>query len=282
MDRRRAALRARSSLAVLGLAGATGAALEGVDPAPGVVRSAGSQAALPLGAQDFRGNPALQAFRDRTLEGGAGITRPMGLEGLVHQAAWLGWVGSPDGERTFAGRLGWRGFLAEDLYRDDAVFLGAAWRGRDVAAGVSGSALRCDFGEGIVGSAFGGSFGVAGRWRDLAAGASVSDASFLHAEPDWMREPLEAMAGVALAPRGQPWRSALSSRWREGAALDWSLSQEVALPAGADVGVGIGLEPFRLALGLGWVLGPVRLEAAAEGDRILGWQTHLALGFAWR
>lgn len=264
------------------LAMACHGALEGGDPAPRVVRSAGSQPALPTGAQDFRGNPASQAFHDRTWEGGAGITRPLGLEGLVHQATWVGWVARPDQERTFAGRIGWRGFAADGLYRDDAVFLGGAWRAKDLSAGLSASALRCDFGEGVVGSAFGGSVGIAGRWRGLVAGASLSDASVFHARPAWMREPIEAMAGIALAPSGEDWRSGLAVRWRERAAIDWAISQEVALPAGVDAGVGVGLEPFRLAGGVGWALGPVRLDAAAEGDRMLGWQTHVAIGFAWR
>lgn len=272
----------RAGYLVALLAMACHGALEGTDPAPRLVRSAGSQPALAAGAQDFRGNPALQAFHNQSWEGGAGITRPLGLEGLAHQAAWVGWVAEPDQARTVAGRLGWRGFLADGLYRDDAVFLGGAWREKDLSVGLSGSALRCDFGEGVVGSAFGGSLGIAGRWRRLAVGASVSDASVFHARPEWMREPLEAMAGIALAPSEETWRSGLAVRWREGAATDWAISQEVVLPAGVDAGVGVGLEPFRLAGGVGWALGPVRLDAAAEGDRILGWQMHVAIGFAWR
>lgn len=272
----------RSGAMLASLAMACHGALEGSDPAPRVVRSAGPQPALAVGGQDFRGNPALQAFHDRSWEGGAGITRPLGLDGLTQQVAWVGWVSEPRGARTLAGRIGWRGFLADGLYRDDAVFLGGAWRAEDLAVGWSGSALRCDFGEDVVGSAFGGSLGIAGRWRGLAAGGSVSDASIFHAQPDWMREPLEAMAGVALAPSGENWRSGFAARWREGAAIDWSIAQEVALPAGVDAGVGVGLEPFRLAGGVGWALGPVRLDAAAEGDRILGWQMHVAIGFAWR
>lgn len=269
-------------MALGALAGTGHAALEGVDPAPRVVRVAGSQAALASGAQDFRGNPALQGFGTRSWEGGAGITRPLGLAGLLQQAAWLGWNAAPEKPRALGARMAWRGFLADGLYRDDAVFLGGAWRWRDVAVGASGSGLRCDYGEGVVGSAFGGAIGFAGRWRDWVVGASASDASLLHAEPVWMREPTEGMVGIALVPRQENWRSGFTARWREGTELDLSIAQEVALPAGVDAGVGIGLEPFRLAGGLGWTLGPVRLDAAAEGDRVLGWQTHVAIGFALR
>lgn len=283
MDRRGSPLKsATATLAAVVLATTGHAALEGVDPAPRVVRAAGSHAALAVGAQDFRGNPALQGFGTRSWEGGAGITRPLGLEGLVHQAAWIGWIAVPDRERTLAMRMGWRGFFADDLYRDDAVFLGGAWRWKDVAVGASGSGLRCDFGEGVIGSAFGGAVGAAGRWRDLVLGATVTDPSLLHAQPAWMREPAEGMVGIALVPRQENWRSGLTARWREGASIDWTIAQEVALPAGVDAGVGVGLEPFRLAGGVGWTFGPVRLDAAAEGDRILGWQMHVALGFALR
>lgn len=282
MDRRGPPVRFAALLFAGVAAGTCHAALEGSDPAPRVVRSGGSQGALPTGAQDFRGNPALAGFGTRTWEGGAGITRPLGLEGLVHQASWAGWNAAPRDGSNLAAGVGWRGFLADDLYRDDAVFLGGAWRWKDLSVGVSGSGLRCDFGEGLVGSAFGGSIGMAGRWRDLAVGVSVADPSLLHAEPEWMLEPAEGMFGIALVPRQEIWRSGITVRWREGTALDWRLAQEVALPAGMDAGVGVGLEPFRLAGGVGWLLGPVRLDAAAEGDRVLGWQMHVAIGFEWR
>lgn len=282
MDRRGSPLKSATAAVVGALATVGHAALEGVDPAPRVVRAAGSQAALAMGAQDFRGNPALQGFSARSWEGGAGITRPLGLDGLLHQAAWVGWNQAPQKAKSVGARMAWRGFFADALYRDDAVFLAGAWRWKDVALGATGSGLRCDFGEGVVGSAFGGAVGVAGRWRDLVAGAAVSDASLLHAEPVWMREPAEGMLGMALVPRQENWRSGVTARWREGADLDWTIAQEVALPAGVDAGVGIGLEPFRLSGGVGWTLGPVRLDAAAEGDRVLGWQMHVAIGFALR
>ena len=61
MDRRRSA-----SLTVLvfiaGFPGMGNAAMEGNDPTPRVVRVAGSHPALPMGAQDLRGNPAALAF----------------------------------------------------------------------------------------------------------------------------------------------------------------------------------------------------------------------------
>lgn len=281
MDRRRTASLTGFATALV-LAAPGHAALEGSDPAPCVVRLVGGHAALPGGAQDIRGNPALAAMGSNSWEGGAGVTRPLGLDGLVEQAGWVAWVPGPRAEASGALRAGWRGFAAADLYRDDAVFVAGAWRWKDLSVGVGGSGLRSDFGEGAIGSAFGGSAGAAFRWRDLVVGAFARDASIFHASPAWMAEPFEGSLGLALVPRSEPWRTAASATYREGVPWDWRLAQEVALPGGVDAGVGVGLEPFRLAGGLGWSLGWARLDAAVEGDPVLGWQTHVALGFAIR
>ena len=258
------------------------AALEGNDPAPRVVRLAGSHPALPCGAQDFRGNPASLAAGSGTWEAGAGHTRPLGLPGLAEQAAWLGWNSGPRRTSSVATGLAWRGFRADDLYRDDAGFALLAWRWKDAAIGISGSALRVDYGEDDVGFAGGGGLGGHLRLRDVALGAHVSDASLLVADPDWMREPAEAALGAAIAPPDASWRTAATAAWRQEMGWTWRLAQEIALPWGFDAGVGLAFEPFRIACGAGWQVGWARLDAATEGDQMLGWQTHVSLSLSIR
>jgi len=281
MDRRRAFPLNAGCFLMASVSGGH-AALEGTDPAPRVVRLAGPHPALPAGAQDFRGNPAAAAAGMDRWEAGAGLTRPMGLEGLWEQAAWGAWNPAPTENVGTGVRAGWREFRAEDLYREDALFAAAAGRWRNLSVGAGGTALRCDYGPPDEGVALGGQLGVLARWRDLSFGADASDPSLLVADPTWMREPWSASLGAALAPRARAWRTAATAEYRERQGWSWRLAQEAALPAGVDVGLGVGLEPFRLAGGLGWTLGPARLDAAAEGDPILGWQSHLALSFAIR
>ena len=264
------------------LAGAAFCALEGSDPAPRVVRLAGSHPALALGAQDFRGNPGTVAAGSLRIEGGAGMTRPLELEGLVEQAGWAAWVPTPRRASGLAGRCAWRGFRAEDFYRDDAFFATLAWRRKDIGLGATSSILRVDYGEGDEGLAAGAGIGGMARFRDVVLGAQVADPSILLARPGWMREPVESSVGVGLAPRDASWRSAATAAWREGTGWNWRLGQELDLPLGLDVGLGIAFEPFLIAAGAGWQLGWVRLDAAVEGEPVLGWQTHVALGFAIR
>jgi len=281
MDRRRAPY--LTKIVASAMVAARGwAALEGTDPAPQVVRLAGTHPGLAVGAQDFRGNPATAAMAPATFESGAGITRPLGLDGLQEQAGWASWVAAVGGNSSGAARLGWRGFSADDLYRDDAMFGTLAWRWRNVGVGITGEALRCDYGENVVGSAFGASMGAALRWKDFVLGASTGDISIFHAEPTWMNEPTETAIGLGFAPHSEAWRTALTTSFREGQGWDWRMAQEVTLPAGLDAGVGIGVEPFRMAGGIGWSLGWSRLDAAVEGDPVLGWQSHVSLGLAIR
>jgi len=257
-------------------------ALEGNEPAPLVVRLAGTHPALPIGAQDFRGNPGTLASGSDRVEAGAGHTRPLGLEGLTEQAAWVSWVAGPRRTSSLAARCAWRGFRAEDVYRDDTFFASMGWRWKDIGLGATSSLLRVDYGEGDEGFAAGAGLGALGRFRDVAFGAQMADPSILLARPDWMREPMEGALGVGLVPRDASWRTAATAAWREGSGWSWRLAQELALPKGLDVGLGIALEPFRIAAGAGWQLGWARLDVAAEGDPVLGWQTHVALGFVWR
>lgn len=280
MDRRRT-LPLTAGLALL-VAGRGGAALEGSDPAPRVVRLAGPHPALPAGAQDFRGNPAASAWAWDRWEAGGGVTRPMGLDGLWQQAAWAGWNPAPTAAAGAGFRAGWREFRAGDLYRDDALSVSGAVRWRNASIGAGATALRCDYGAGDEGIATGVAFGALVRWRDLSLGVDAADPSLLAADPSWMREPWGATAGAALAPAGGNWRTAATAGFREGAGWTWRLAQEASLGWGTDVGLGVGLDPFRLAGGLGWRLGPVRLDAAAEGDPILGWQSHLSVSVAIR
>lgn len=258
------------------------AALEGNDPAPRIVRLAGSHPALPCGAQDFRGNPGALAASTDAWEAGAGHTRPLGLEGLAEQAAWLSWNSGPRKTSSVATGLAWRGFRADDLYRDDAAFAALGWRWKSAGMGVSGSVLRVDYGESDVGLATGAGLGAHLRIRDVALGADISDPSILVAEPDWMKEPVEAALGAAIAPLDASWRTAGTAAWREGSGWNWRLAQEISLPMGFDAGIGLAFEPFRIACGAGWRLGWARLDAATEGDQVLGWQTHVSLSFAIR
>lgn len=257
-------------------------ALEGNDPAPRLVRLAGSHPALPCGAQDFRGNPASLAAGRETWEVGAGHTRPLGLEGLSEQAGWLAWNSGPRRTSSVATSLAWRGFRADDEYRDDAGFATLAWRWKDASVGASANVLRVDYGESDVGLAGGAGLGAHLRLRDVALGAHVSDASILVADPGWMREPVEASMGAAIAPVDASWRSAATAAWRQEAGWTWRLAQEIALPWGFDAGVGLAFDPFRIACGAGWQVGWARLDAATEGDQMLGWQTHVSLSFAIR
>lgn len=270
------------SVTTLFLADGAFCALEGSDPAPRVVRLAGSHPALALGAQDFRGNPGVAAAGNLRVEGGAGMTRPLGLDGLEEQAGWASWASGPRRDVGVAARCAWRGFRAEDFYRDDALFATFAWRWKDVGLGATSDILRVDYGDGDEGLAAGAGLGGMARLRDVVLGAQVADPSILCARPGWMREPVESSVGVGLAPRDAPWRSAATAVWRESAGWSWRLAQELDLPLGLDVGLGIAFEPFLIAAGAGWQLGWARLDVAVEGEPVLGWQTHVALGFAIR
>jgi hypothetical protein len=273
MDRRRTG---PLTAGLLLLAARGHAALEGNDPAPRLVRLAGSHPALPAGAQDFRGNPATAATGMDRWEAGGGITRPLGLEGLWEQAGWAMWTPAPVAPIGGGIRTGWREFRADDLYRDDALFASGAVRWRDLSLGAATSLLRCDYGDGDEGFASGISVGGMVRRQDLSFGVEATDPSLLLADPPWMREPWSATMGAALAPKGGAWRTAATAAYRQEAGWSWRLAQEAILPLGVDAGLGVGLEPFRLAGGIGWRLGPVRLDAAAEGDPVLGWQSHLS------
>ncbi len=279
MDRRRSG---PLTAALLVLAGPGRAALEGTDPVPRLVRLAGSHPALPSGAQDFRGNPATAAAGTDRWEAGGGITRPLGLEGLWEQAAWTMWNIAPLAPIGAGVRTGWREFRADDLYRDDALFASGAARWRNLSVGTGASLLRCDYGDGEEGFAAGATAGGLVRWKDLSFGAEATDPSLFLADPPWMREPWSAGLGAALAPGDRSWRTAATAAYRQDAGWSWRLAQEMILPLGMDAGLGVGLEPFRLAGGLGWRLGPVRLDAAAEGDPILGWQSHLSFSVVIR
>lgn len=259
-----------------------GAALEGNEPTPRTVRLAGSHPALACGAQDFRGNPGAVASGNLRFEAGAGLTHPLGMEGLAEQAAWASWNSGPRRENALGVGLAWRGFRAEDLYRDDAGFAVAGWRWRDLGIGATASGLRSDYGEGDVGYAAGAGIGAIVGFRDVSLGAQIGDPSMLHADPKWMSEPVEGSVGIALTPREAAWRTAATAAWRERFGWSWRLAQEVALPLGVDAGLGVALEPFRIACGAGWRIGWARLDAAVEGDPVLGWQTHVSLGLAIR
>lgn len=280
MDRRRAGSLTLS--VVLVAAAGPYAALEGGDPAPRVVRLAGSHPALPGGAQDFRGNPATVAAGSEIAEAGAGTTKPLGLDGLSEQAAWASWNSGPRRGQAMGALLAWREFRADDLYRDDAGFLLLGWRRKNLGIGAGMDLLRADYGDGDVGVAAGVSGGLLLRFDDVVLGGQVLDLSALHARPGWMREPLEAALGVAIAPGDAFWRSAATAAWREQTGWSWRFAQEFALLAGGDVGFGVGIEPLRVACGAGWRLGWARLDVAAEGDPVLGWQTHVSLGVAFR
>lgn len=259
-----------------------GAALEGNDPTPRTVRLAGSHPALACGAQDFRGNPGAAASGNLRFEAGSGLTHPLGLDGLSEQAAWGSWNSGPRRESALGVEVAWRGFRADDMYRDDAGFVVAGWRWRELGVGAMASGLRSDYGEGDVGFAAGAGIGAIAGFRDVAVGAQIGDPSMLQADPEWMREPVDGSVGVALAPRDAAWRTAATAAWREEYGWSWRLAQEIALPLGVDVGLGVALEAFRIACGAGWHLGWARLDAAVEGDPILGWQTHVSLGLAIR
>ncbi|MCB9497279.1 MAG: hypothetical protein H6686_10390 [Fibrobacteria bacterium] len=254
------------------------AALEASDPIPSVVRLAGSQAAGAVGAQDFRGNPALLAMGKGTWDLGAGMTRPMGLEGLTEQASWAAYGRREGSAGAWAVRGAWRGFQAEDLYRQDAGFATVSFRWGEHAFGATWIGIQTDFGEEQRGTAMGGGLGSAHRIHRIVLGWSIEDASFLHTSRPWMSEPSRGSVGASFSPEDGMWRSSLTGNWRQGQGWETRCSQEVFLPGGFDAGMGVGVSPFRVAVGAGWRIGVLKVEGAMEGDNLLGWQSHWAIG----
>lgn len=255
------------------------ALLAGEDPVPRRVALGGAQPAFGNGVAALRENPALLAL-DSGMEVGIGATRAMGIKALPLTGAWAGWG---DGHR--AAGLWWRQSRAGDLFREDLLLAGAAWRRGDWAVGAAFEAIQVSFAQGLgsawAGDATVGAWGRPVSWLSLG----VSGRQLLGAEIGRSGEGLERDWLGGLAVQSPDGRFVTTLGCRMAGSLEerptWQVGQSVRLAPWLTVRGGVRLEPLELAIGAGTAWNGLALDASLSGEERLGWQSAVSLGWSY-
>jgi hypothetical protein len=229
------------------------------------------------GVAAMRENPALLATREG-IELGAGYTRALGMEDLPLWSAWAGWSGKP-----IAAGVWMRQFRAGEVFREDLVIAGLAWRWGDWAVGGSGEAVQVAFAQGL-GNAWAtdlnlGVWGKPLEWLSVGA----SGRQLLQAEVGSSGEGLvrDGLAGIAVTTLDGRFSSAVSARFQGGESRPtWQVGQTVRLASWMTLRAAVRLEPLELAFGAGTRWKELGLDFSMSGEGRLGWQQAVALSWS--
>lgn len=262
---------------VLGSAVPGWALLGGADPNPERIALGSLQPAMEGGVTAMRENPALLTARDGWVLG-AGATQAMGMEELPVWSAWSGWTGEPVGVGIWMRQL-----RAGDVFREDLVMAGVAWRMGEWSIGASAEAVQVAFAQGLgnawAADAHLGLWGKPMRWLSVG----LSTRQLFESEVGNSGEGLErdALAGLAVTTSDGRFTTGVSARFKDirRDRPTWQAGQSVRLAPWLVVRGAVRLEPLELAFGAGTRWQELGLDFSMSGDGRLGWQQAVAMSW---
>jgi hypothetical protein len=260
---------------LLGMAVPGHALLGGADPNPERISLGSLQPAMEGGVAAMRENPALLATR---IGGtfGVGATRALGMEDLPVWSAWSGWAG-----RQLGAGVWMRQLRAGEVFREDLVIAGAAWRVGDWAVGASGQAVQVAFAQGL-GNAWAGDATLGAWGRPLPwLSVGLSGRQLLESEVGNSGEGLErdGLAGLAVTTLDGRFTTGVSARFKDMGRErpTWQVGQAVRLAPWLALRGAVRLEPLELAFGAGTRWQELGLDFSMSGEGRLGWQQAVAM-----